>query len=74
MAEIDPKLQSSWNFYRTTAMTAEQQEAAAMLTPVPAVLGLTEWRLTNGEVYAKGANAIDVQVGINRRKAAKETQ
>lgn len=50
-------------------MDAEELKAAALLTALPAPLGLTEWRTTEGGVYAKGANAVDVQVGINRRKA-----
>lgn len=50
-------------------MDDEELKAAACLTAIPAPLGLTEWRTTDGTVYAKGANAVDVQVGINRRKA-----
>lgn len=68
--EVDKRLVSSWDFYRSRPMNDEELRAAAMLRPVPAPLGLTEWQLTNGEVYAKGANAIDAQVGINSRKSA----
>lgn len=63
-------LAASWRFYRGRPMTEDEKRAAAMLQPISAPFGLTEWRLTTGEVYAKGANAIDAQVGINRRAAA----
>lgn len=65
MAEVDKRLLGSWRFYRGRPMNDEEQRAALMLTPVSAPLGLTEWRTTEGEVYAKGANAVSAQVGIN---------
>lgn len=52
-------------------MTPAQIEAATMLTEVSGPIGLSEWRLTDGQVYAKGANAIDAQCALNARAAAK---
>lgn len=67
MNEVDARLMGSWAFYRRSPMNAEERAAAAMLQPVSVPLGLTEWRTTDGEVYAKGANAVSAQVGINAR-------
>lgn len=58
-------LERSFRTYRGRDMTEAERAAAGRLVPVPAPLGLTEWRTTNGRVYAKGANAIDVQVGLS---------
>lgn len=63
-------LVASWRFYRSAPMTAEEERAALMLRPVQSPLGLADWRTTDGQLYGKGANAIDAQVGINRRAAA----
>lgn len=65
----DERLLGSWRFYRSRPMTEEEQRAALDLEPVSAPLGLTEWRTTDGTVYAKGANAVSAQVGINSRAA-----
>lgn len=53
---------------------ADTERAALMLKPRSAPLGLTEWETTEGDVYAKGANAINAQVGINRRAAAQNKE
>lgn len=69
MAEVDRRLLGSWRFYRNRPMNDDEYRAALMLEPVSAPLGLTEWKTTAGEVYAKGANAVSAQVGINARNA-----
>lgn len=65
MSMVD--LERSFRFYRGRQMSEVERAAAKRLVPVPAPLGLTEWRTTGGQVYAKGANAVDVQVGLDAR-------
>lgn len=60
-------LERSFRFYRGRQMSEIVRAAAKRLVPVPAPLGLTEWRTTGGQVYAKVANAVDVQVGLDTR-------
>lgn len=72
MIEVDNRLLESFRFYQRREMTADEQRAAHQLRALSAPLGLTEWRLTNGQVYAKGANAVLAQTGINERAAAKK--
>ncbi len=69
---VDSRLLDSFRFYQRREMDADEKRAASQLKPISAPLGLTEWRLTNGNVYAKGSNAVLVQAGINQRAQAQK--
>lgn len=56
------RLKRNGNWVAKILMNGEMTVATQEATPAP--LGLTEWRTTDGTVYAKGANAVDVQAGI----------
>ena len=63
------KLEESFKSYAKGVITDEERSAAEMIQPLPMPLGLYEWQLTDGSVYAKGITAVRAQVGINRRAA-----
>lgn len=51
-------------------LSDEQKAAAKRVERIPAPLGLSEWKTTNGNVYYSSKSALAVQVGINKREAS----
>jgi len=48
-------------------MDETELSAADKLTAMSVPMGLFEWKCTDGEIYAKGCNAVSHQVALDSR-------
>lgn len=61
------RLQESFVNYRSREMDETELSAADKLTAMSVPMGLFEWKCTDGEIYAKGCNAVSHQVALDSR-------